>query len=152
MRKPVCFALLAGALTVALAACSSGGTPSVTISGDGGSTTIGAASAAAAGPQIPVPAAGANGWAGGTLDANGDADNSVSCPTATFCLAVDASYNAFTFNGSAWTGPTVVDPAAAASAAQAQVAYVSVSCATPQSSYSTARRGRRRTRLASTAA
>ncbi|WP_170226660.1 cutinase family protein [Rudaeicoccus suwonensis] len=35
--------------------------------------------------------------------------NSVSCPTSSFCVAVDAYGNALTFNGSAWSQPATVD-------------------------------------------
>ena len=36
--------------------------------------------------------------------------NSVSCNTPRFCVAVDASGNAITFDGSTWSPPTPIDP------------------------------------------
>jgi hypothetical protein len=33
----------------------------------------------------------------------------LSCPTATFCAAVDGSGNALTYNGTSWTAPTQID-------------------------------------------
>ncbi len=35
---------------------------------------------------------------------------SVSCPTASFCMAVDADGNALSFDGSSWSAPVSVDP------------------------------------------
>jgi hypothetical protein len=35
--------------------------------------------------------------------------SSVSCPTTTFCAAVDIYGSAFTYNGSSWSGPVVID-------------------------------------------
>src|SRR6202035_3209564 len=34
----------------------------------------------------------------------------VSCPAASFCVAVDLEGDALTFNGSTWSTPTAVDP------------------------------------------
>jgi hypothetical protein len=48
------------------------------------------------------------------VDAGGIGLNSSSCPTPTFCAAVDDSGNAFVFNGSSWTAAQAIDPAAAA--------------------------------------
>src|SRR5580700_7991281 len=35
----------------------------------------------------------------------------VSCPTTTFCVAIDAGGNEYTYNGSTWTAPTTIDSA-----------------------------------------
>ncbi|MCL4448303.1 MAG: IPT/TIG domain-containing protein [Actinobacteria bacterium] len=35
--------------------------------------------------------------------------NSVSCPSATFCVAVDGNGNALTYNGTSWSSPTNID-------------------------------------------
>jgi hypothetical protein len=45
---------------------------------------------------------------------------SVSCPSSSFCVAVDYSGNALTFNGSSWSAPASIDPAG----------LLSVSCTT----------------------
>ena len=51
---------------------------------------------------------------------------SVSCPTATFCLAVDQSgNNALRWNGTSWSAPASIDPGGD------QVELNSVSCASP---------------------
>jgi hypothetical protein len=51
---------------------------------------------------------------------------SVSCPTATFCVAVDESgNNALTWNGTAWSAPVPIDPGGTA------VELTDVSCADP---------------------
>lgn len=39
-----------------------------------------------------------------------DGLSAVSCPTTTFCAAVDASGNALTYNGHTWTNPVSIDP------------------------------------------
>ena len=39
-----------------------------------------------------------------------DGLSAVSCPTTTFCAAVDASGNALTYNGHTWTNPVPIDP------------------------------------------
>jgi len=36
---------------------------------------------------------------------------SVSCPSASFCVAVDAAANALIYNGSGWSAPQLIDPA-----------------------------------------
>ena len=48
----------------------------------------------------------------GAVDGNGQLD-SISCPSATFCLASDASGSVVTWNGATWSGPNRVIPAAA---------------------------------------
>jgi phage-related protein len=51
---------------------------------------------------------------------------SVSCPTATFCMAVDESgNNALAWNGTSWSRPVTIDPDGD------RVELTSVSCATP---------------------
>ncbi|HET9655021.1 MAG TPA: hypothetical protein VFP72_06690, partial [Kineosporiaceae bacterium] len=45
---------------------------------------------------------------------------SVSCPSPSFCAAVDAGGNAFTYDGTTWTGPTKIN----------KTALVAVSCPT----------------------
>jgi hypothetical protein len=48
-------------------------------------------------------------------------------------VAVDNAYNAYTFNGSAWTGPVVIDKTAGAAAQDGTSPdYVSVSCGSPR--------------------
>jgi hypothetical protein len=57
----------------------------------------------------PSPAFASNGWSAPTgIDGN---ENllSVSCGSATFCVATDIGGNALTFNGSAWSGPKLID-------------------------------------------
>jgi hypothetical protein len=54
---------------------------------------------------------GATASAGGTWSAPSDIDgigvlNLVSCPSATFCAAIDNAGNALTYNGSSWTAPS----------------------------------------------
>jgi hypothetical protein len=68
----------------------------------------------AAVPVYAAPAAGAG--PGGSSD-HGSPDHqagnfrSVSCPTATFCMAVDESgNNALTWNGASWSQPASIDP------------------------------------------
>jgi hypothetical protein len=36
--------------------------------------------------------------------------NSVSCPSASFCAAVDDAGNALIWNGKSWSSPTSIDP------------------------------------------
>ena len=50
---------------------------------------------------------------------NGPSLNSVSCPTTSFCMAVDGNGNAFTWNGTSWSKPISVD---------SNVIFHSVSC------------------------
>ena len=51
-----------------------------------------------------------------TIDSSADGNgnptsylSSVSCPSASFCVAVDAGGNALTFNGSSWSAPAKID-------------------------------------------
>ena len=47
-----------------------------------------------------------------SVDPDGQLD-SISCPTATFCLASDAGGSVIMWNGATWSGPNQVIPAAA---------------------------------------
>src|SRR5579863_486252 len=51
------------------------------------------------------------------------AGSSVSCPTISFCMAVDTAGNFLTFNGTSWSGPIVLNSG---------VRFGSVSCPTDQ--------------------
>jgi serine/threonine protein kinase len=98
--------------------------------GAGGSG--GSGSGATAAHVVKVPPAGPNGWAYGALFEGAPVIN-VSCPTTTFCMAADDSYDSYIFNGSEWAGPIVIDQAAQAAAQNGSGSdYLSVSCATPQ--------------------
>ena len=44
-----------------------------------------------------------------TASTRGGRPDSVSCPTASFCAAVDGSGNALTYNGSSWSSPDSID-------------------------------------------
>jgi hypothetical protein len=54
---------------------------------------------------------------------------SVSCPTPTFCAAVDPSGNVFTFDGTVWSAPRSVD---AQGLTRNAIGVTAVSCPTPQ--------------------
>ena len=43
-----------------------------------------------------------------TIDA-GDALSSVTCPSTSFCAAVDDEGNSLTYNGSSWSAPSYID-------------------------------------------
>ena len=45
-----------------------------------------------------------------SVDPNGGGFNSVSCPSSSFCVAVDEAGNMVTFNGTSWSAPTSIDP------------------------------------------
>jgi hypothetical protein len=61
----------------------------------------------AAGFASPAAASPA-GWSSGTLiDPIAEELTSVSCPTASFCIAVDYSGNAFTYNGNSWSSHSI---------------------------------------------
>ena len=67
-------------------------------------------------------------WSGQEpVDANGQLD-SISCPSATFCLASDAGGSVVTWNGAAWSGPNRVIPAAT----EYPGIGTTVSCPSPQ--------------------
>ena len=55
---------------------------------------------------------------------------SVSCPTVSFCAAVDNSGQVLTYNGSTWSAPTIVGTVAGSSPVTL-VPLTSVSCASP---------------------
>ncbi|MDA8067055.1 MAG: DUF4232 domain-containing protein [Actinomycetota bacterium] len=64
--------------------------------------------AVAIGLLAPSAALAASSWSGPAgIDAN--ALNSVSCPSASFCAAVDGAGGALTYNGSTWSTPAAVD-------------------------------------------
>ncbi len=48
-------------------------------------------------------------WSAPVAIDGADTLTSVSCPSASFCVAVDDSGNALTFNGSSWSAPTSID-------------------------------------------
>jgi hypothetical protein len=53
-----------------------------------------------------------SGWTyDGLIDTTGGVNslNSVSCPSASFCVAVDGNGNVFYWNGSSWSGPNTID-------------------------------------------
>ena len=51
----------------------------------------------------------ATGWSQQTVDPSGQSLNSVSCASSAYCVAVSASGNVFTYNGSSWSGPDAAD-------------------------------------------
>jgi hypothetical protein len=60
-----------------------------------------------ASPAVASPV----GWSSGTLiDPHPGVLLSISCPTATFCAAVDLYGNVFTYDGSSWSSPDRIDP------------------------------------------
>jgi hypothetical protein len=63
-------------------------------------------------------------WSSTSPIDSGNSLNSVSCSTASFCIAVDGEGQAFTFDGTSWSGPQSVDPGQE---------LVSVSCTTTPS-------------------
>jgi hypothetical protein len=74
----------------------------------------------------PPAGAGITAFSGSQVDSDGQLDW-VSCPTTTFCMAVDAySGSAYTWNGSSWSGPTRADPSSLSGSNLG-----SLSCATP---------------------
>ena len=65
------------------------------------------------------------------MDNGGGGLDSVSCPAATFCAAVDTNGNVVTYNGSTWNAPQHLDTTAAqSSAAPTPTQLNSVSCPT----------------------
>jgi hypothetical protein len=46
-----------------------------------------------------------------TIDPQGDLDG-ISCPTTSFCMAVDSGGSVVTWNGSAWSAPVAAIPPA----------------------------------------
>ena len=57
----------------------------------------------------PSPALASNGWSAPAPVDPVFSARSVSCPSATFCAAVDYSGNAVIFNGSSWSAPTSIE-------------------------------------------
>ncbi len=84
---------------------------------------LSAATSAVLAAGLPSPAAASTaGWSSGTLiDPSGSSLESVSCPTASFCVAVDDAGNALTYDGSSWSSPEAIDASSSLS---------SVSCPT----------------------
>ena len=70
-----------------------------------------AATSAILAAGFPSPAgASTAGWSPGTsIDAGAGGLTSVSCPSASFCVAVDGSGNVLTYNGSSWSVPKSID-------------------------------------------
>jgi len=112
-------------LTVTLAAC--GGTAAVHGSGPRSSAppTSGPPPTASSSTGVPSTAAGALHFARPQALSRGTALVSVSCGSATSCVALDASGRAYHFDGSSWSAP--VPSSAQAIGAGA----ISVSCAEP---------------------
>jgi hypothetical protein len=131
MRKRVLRAApLAALLVVGLAACSGGG--SLTISNGAGGATVLPTSGGGQAAQTVKLAPFSDGWAYSALGGSTPVITD-SCASTTFCVAVDNAYDAYTFNGNAWTGPVVIDQAAGAAAQNGNGPdYVSVSCGSPQ--------------------
>lgn len=62
------------------------------------------------GGNLVSAASSTSGWSPGlAIDPPHTGATSVSCPTATFCVAVDSDGNALTYNGTAWSVPLRVD-------------------------------------------
>jgi hypothetical protein len=61
---------------------------------------------------VLVPSAGlaANGWSGPTVIDNSNPPQYISCPSATFCVAVGTNGYAQTYNGGSWGTPEFIDP------------------------------------------
>ena len=76
--------------------------------------------AAAMALGVPSTALASNGWSGPAGIDGANSLVSVSCPSASFCVAVDNAGNALTYSGSSWSAPTDIDGA---------TPLVSVSCA-----------------------
>ena len=75
-------------------------------------------------------------WDGGSWTQPSGADtagqlDAVSCTSPTYCLAVDTAGDAFTYNGSAWVGPTKVEASPEGSAFGGPSGLSAVSCAAP---------------------
>ncbi len=59
--------------------------------------------------MAPSTALASNGWSTPTAVDRGGRPDSVSCASASFCVAVDQAGRALTFNGSSWTAPAAID-------------------------------------------
>jgi hypothetical protein len=73
-------------------------------------------------------------WSGPTDLADAQSLAGLSCPTTTYCVAVDGpSGDAFTFDGTSWSGPVFIDPAPAAALLPnyPPVTLTGVSCPSP---------------------
>jgi hypothetical protein len=74
--------------------------------------------------NAPTASSAFNGWTlPVNIDANGGGLTWISCPTATFCAAVDSVGNVLTYDGNIWSQPNPVDPGGGG--------LYSVSCPTP---------------------
>ena len=95
---------------VALASCG-GAAPAIT-NAPVTPTPTGNASVPSATPESQVTGS----WSPGTQvgpppsSFGGDAFKSISCPTSTFCVAVDVEGDAYTYSSGAWSGGTAVSP------------------------------------------
>jgi hypothetical protein len=49
-------------------------------------------------------------WSAATAIDPGHELSTVSCPSASFCAAVDYGPNVVTFNGTSWSTPSAIDP------------------------------------------
>ena len=63
-----------------------------------------------AGLPSPAVASSAGRSQGTPIDPSQGYLSSISCPTATFCVAVDFHGNVLTYNGSSWSSPDSIDP------------------------------------------
>lgn len=88
------------------------------------------ATALRSGPTASKPASEPPGWtsAGWVDPLRSGTIEAISCPSATFCVAVDDGGIATTFNGSSWSWPQMIDPSGAADA-QLAGPLSDVSCA-----------------------
>jgi phage-related protein len=75
-------------------------------------------------PDTTPSSAGTCTFTGPFTDARAGVVASTSCPTRTFCAAVDDNGNALTWNGRQWSAPVLLDPIAGV--------FTSVSCASPR--------------------
>ena len=72
--------------------------------------STGAAVSAALSLQVSAPAEALSWSSPLSIDSSGGSLLSVSCPSASFCVAVDYPGNALTWNGNSWSSPVSVDP------------------------------------------
>jgi len=90
----------------------------------------------------------ASGWSQGKLidplHGGGGGLNSVSCPTASFCITVDRMGDFLTYNGSSWSSPDEIDQNGLYSVSARQRAFAPRWTAKAMPSPTKAARGRRR--------
>ena len=94
--------LLIIAVIVVNIARGSGGTASLAQASANTPTTTTNGSSSQAGTTQAVS------WSQPSIEPNGI--TSITCPTSTFCVAVDGNNNAFTYNGSIWSQAQSIDP------------------------------------------